>query len=101
MEKGFRIVLKNLDYIYGALYDLFNQNFFSIGDRKNCRIALGGTNNPMCYVNDKFRCIVISDQNPSDLPPPFLNRFEKHELNFNNILVEENFSFINLTINGF
>ena len=97
MEKGFRIVLKNLDYIYGALYDLFNQNFFSIGDRKNCRIALGGTNNPMCYVNDKFRCIVISDQNPSDLPPPFLNRFEKHELNFNNILVEENFSFINLT----
>ena len=84
MEKGTCIVLKDLNYVYGALYDLFNQNFSIIGNRKNCRVALGGTNNPMCYVHDSFRCIVISDD--FDLPPPFLNRFEKQLITYEHII---------------
>ena len=84
MEKGTCIILKDFDYLYGALYDLFNQNFTVIGNRKNCRIALGGTNNPMCYVNDAFKVIVLS--NTTELPPPFLNRFEKQLVEYELII---------------
>ena len=56
--------MKNLDQIYGSLYDLFNQNFMIVGEKKNCRIALGSTNNPMCYVNNAFTASSSSPQGP-------------------------------------
>lgn len=32
----------------------------------------------MCHVNEKFRCIVLVDENKLEFSdPPFLNRFEK------------------------
>ena len=97
MEKGTCIVLKDLNYVYGALYDLFNQNFSIIGNRKNCRVALGGTNNPMCYVHDSFRCIVISDD--FDLPPPFLNRFEKQLITYEHIISKKHIELYKELIN--
>ena len=87
MEKGWTLVMQGLDNIYGSLFDLFNQNFSIIGKRKNCRIALGSVANPMCGVADDFRCIVLVEE--SEVPqmePPFLNRFEKYVLNFENIM---------------
>ena len=63
MESGKSIILKNLDHIYGSLYDLFNQNYFIVAEKKNCRIALGSSNNPFCYVDDKFHCVVLADKN--------------------------------------
>ena len=87
MESGSSIILKNLDQIYGSLYDLFNQNFMIVGDKKNCRIALGSTNNPMCYVNNAFHCVVLVDiKDMANMDPPFLNRFEKQILTFETIL---------------
>lgn len=87
MESGNSIIMKNLDQIYGSLYDLFNQNFMIVGEKKNCRIALGSTNNPMCYVNNTFHCVVLVDLKDLDrMDPPFLNRFEKQILTFETIL---------------
>ena len=87
MENGNSIIMKNLDQIYGSLYDLFNQNFMIVGKKKNCRIALGSTNNPMCFVNNNFHCIVLVDiKNMYKMDPPFLNRFEKQILTFDSIL---------------
>ncbi len=90
MESGNSIILKNLDQIYGSLYDLFNQNFMIVGQKKNCRIALGSTNNPMCFVNNNFHCVVLVDiKNLEKMDPPFLNRFEKQILTFDSILSDE------------
>ena len=87
MESGNSIILKNLDQIYGSLYDLFNQNFMVVGKKKNCRIALGSTNNPMCYVHDNFHCVVLVDfKHQEKMDPPFLNRFEKQILTFDSVL---------------
>ena len=87
MEKGWTLVMEGLDNIYGSLFDLFNQNFSIIGKRKNCRIALGSVANPMCGVADDFRCIVLVDESEvPEMEPPFLNRFEKYVLNFENIM---------------
>jgi len=66
---------------------MLNQHYTTVAERRNCRIAIGAYSNPMCYVHDSFRCIVVVDFNQvSRLDPPFLNRFEKQVLTYENIL---------------
>ncbi|XP_028413413.1 E3 ubiquitin-protein ligase rnf213-alpha-like, partial [Dendronephthya gigantea] len=89
MERDCILILRDLECIYGSLYDMLNQNYSVVGKRKNCRVALGANSNPMCYVNDGFRCIVLVDQDKVDYSdPPFLNRFEKQLLRFSDVLNE-------------
>ncbi|XP_028396105.1 uncharacterized protein LOC114520095 [Dendronephthya gigantea] len=90
MERNCILILKDLESIYGSLYDMLNQNYTVVGKRKNCRVALGAYSNPMCQVHDEFRCIVLIDVDKvafSD--PPFLNRFEKQLLRYSDVLTEE------------
>ena len=92
MEQGNTIVLKNLDNIYPSLFDLFNQHFVvnRDNDMKFCRISIGLINNPRAAVNKKFKVVVLIDTNDGYYQdPPFLNRFEKHYLDFNTLLSEE------------
>ena len=87
MERDCVLILRDLECIYGSLYDMLNQNYSVVGRRKNCRVALGANSNPMCYVNDGFRCIVLVDYDKVDYSdPPFLNRFEKQLLRFSDVL---------------
>ena len=87
MEQDCILILKDLESIYGSLYDMLNQNYAVVGKRKNCRVALGPYSNPMCQVHDGFRCIVLIDQHKVDYSdPPFLNRFEKQVLRFSDVL---------------
>ncbi|XP_046854892.1 uncharacterized protein LOC124447906 [Xenia sp. Carnegie-2017] len=89
MERNCILILRDLECIYGSLYDMLNQNYSVVGGRKNCRVALGANSNPMCYVDDGFRCIVLIDQDQVDYSdPPFLNRFEKQLLRFSDMLNE-------------
>ena len=95
MEQDCILILKDLESIYGSLYDMLNQNYTVVGNKKNCRVALGPYSNPMCQVHDRFRCIVLIDQhkvNYSD--PPFLNRFEKQVLRYSDVLIEHQQSVI-------
>ena len=90
MERDCILILKDLESIYGSLYDMLNQNYTVVGNKKNCRVALGPYSNPMCQVHDGFQCIVLIDQhkvNYSD--SPFLNRFEKQVLRFSDVLTED------------
>ena len=90
MERNCVLILRDLECIYGSLYDMLNQNYTVVGKRKNCRVALGAYSNPMCYVNDGFRCIVLVDYDEVDYSdPPFLNRFEKQLLRFSDVLNEK------------
>ncbi|KAL3853048.1 hypothetical protein ACJMK2_016631, partial [Sinanodonta woodiana] len=91
MEQGLVLILKDLETVYGSLYDMLNQNYTIVGNKKNCRIALGPYSNPMCYVHDDFKCIVLVEESELDhSDPPFLNRFEKQNLQYSEILGEEN-----------
>ena len=90
MELDCILILRDLERIYGSLYDMLNQNYAVVGKRKNCRVALGAYSNPMCHVNDDFRCIVLTDHQKLDFSdPPFLNRFEKQLLRFSDVLNEK------------
>ncbi|KAI5073486.1 hypothetical protein GOP47_0011499 [Adiantum capillus-veneris] len=89
MEMGRHVLLENADQIWTSLYDMLNQHYSYVGGRRNCRIALGAYSNPMCFVHNNFRCIVVveEDQVPN-MDPPFLNRFEKQCLTYEGILNE-------------
>jgi hypothetical protein len=83
MDLGTHLVLKDLDAIYGSLYDMLNQAYSVMAGKQHCRVALGAYSNPMCHVHENFKCVVIVDQsNVVTLDPPFLSRFEKQRFNF-------------------
>lgn len=87
MERDCVLILRDLESIYGSLYDMLNQNYTVVGGKRNCRVALGAFSNPMCQVDDGFRCVVLIDQGRVDYTdPPFLNRFEKQLLRFSDVL---------------
>ena len=95
MERDCILILKDLESIYGSLYDMLNQNYTVVGNKKNCRVALGPYSNPMCQVHDGFRCIVLIDQHKVDYSdPPFLNRFEKQVLRYSDVLTKDQQSVI-------
>ena len=88
MEAENILILRDLDMIYASLYDLFNQNFTCMGDKRFARIAFE-TARISSEVNKDFHAIVIVGQNQIDslkLDPPFLNRFENHIINFQMLL---------------
>jgi len=90
MEQGNTLILCGLNSIYPSLYDLFNQNFSIVGGKKYSRIALGTSNNPLAYVHENFKCIIILNEDEVEKQdPPFLNRFEKTIINFESLLTEE------------
>ena len=97
MEQGVVLVLKDLEGIYSSLYDMLNQNYTIVGRKKNCRIALDAYSNPMCVVHDNFKCIVIVDKSKVDYSdPPFLNRFEKQVLHYEEALSSSQMSVVKI-----
>ena len=95
MEQGLVLILKDLDNIYGSLYDMLNQNYTIVGKKKHCRIALGHYSNPLCQVHDDFRCIVLVNEGNVDFSdPPFLNRFEKQSLDLPAVMTSDERSLI-------
>ena len=89
MDAGISIILQDMDFIYSALYDLFNQNFSKSGNRKYCRVALGAQFNPRCFVHDNFNAIIFINEDDESLKTadaPFLNRFEKHYIKLEQVI---------------
>ena len=90
MESPNILILKDLDVVYPSLYDLFNQNFITSGQKKFVRIAFEYAR-ISSHVNKDFHVIVIINKIQIEqlkLDPPFLNRFEKHIINFSMLLNE-------------
>ena len=87
MEQDKVLLLTDLEPVYPALYDLFNQNFTVMSNKNYARIAIGSSTNTYSLVNDGFKCIILVDQNNiQNEEPPFLNRFEKHIISFKYLL---------------
>ena len=90
MEKGIVLIMEDLDSVYPALYDLFNQNFTVVSNNKYARLAIGSASNTFSLVNNNFRCIINVNVNEMDKQEaPFLNRFEKQIITFDYLLNED------------
>ena len=58
MESDNILILRDLDMIYASLYDIFNQNFTCMGDKKFARIAFEYAK-ISSEINKDFRVIII------------------------------------------
>ena len=86
-NKEMLLILSNLNQIYPFLYDFFNRNFIIKEDKKYGRICQGNFTEQLTYVHDKFRIIVMIDKNYIyKQESPFLNRFEKAIVKFEELL---------------
>ena len=88
METNRVLILKDLDMVYPSLYDLFNQNFILMGEKRFARIAFEFAK-ISSEVNKNFHAFVLVNKNQIKnlkVDPPFLNRFEKHIINYDIIL---------------
>jgi len=84
---GSIVLMKDMDEVYGGLYDLFNQKFTEGHNKQLSCLLYFGENKQKVTVHENFRCIVFKHSSHSlksslksdiHLPPPFLNRFEKY-----------------------
>ena len=91
MEKDNILILRDLNMIYASLYDLFNQNFTCMGDKRFARIAFEYAKISSEVNKDFHTVVIVNNKQIKDLKldPPFLNRFEKHIVNFENLLEEK------------
>ena len=63
MRAGKTVILYNLNEIHESLYDMLNQRYTKhTSGRLYCRVALGAESRA-CYVDHKFKCIVIAHKN--------------------------------------
>ena len=80
------LVLKDLESVYPALYELFNQSYTYLDGKKFVYL---GESQSLTLVHDNFKVIVLIDKKQiEEQEPPFLNRFEKHIINYTNLLNE-------------
>jgi hypothetical protein len=86
IKQGYTVVLKDLDIVYGCLYDLLNQNYVTKDGKKGCTLFFDNQKE-WINVHDDFKCIILMEREDTtktqlDIEkkqqPPFLNRFEKH-----------------------
>ena len=82
--EGHTIVMCQTDSIHECFYDLFNCRFHRLdasdGPRFYCNIAIGAHIKP-CRIHPDFQClVVVKKAELKNIPPPFLNRFEKYFL---------------------
>ncbi|XP_042369460.1 E3 ubiquitin-protein ligase rnf213-alpha-like [Plectropomus leopardus] len=90
METGQTVVLLNLQNLYESLYDALNQYYVTLGDQKYVDLGLG-THRVKCRVHKNFRLIVIEEKEVvyEQFPIPLINRLEKHYLDINTVLRNE------------
>ena len=90
VAKGKIIILSNLEQIYSVFYDLFNQNYIEKDKKKYCRVSHGGNIQKLAYVDDNTKFIILVDDNDIKKQKlPFLSRFEKLIIKFENILKKD------------
>jgi len=83
------VLLQNLDPIQPYLYDLYNMNYKIIDEKKYVRICLDNFSEDLTPVNEGFRVIILVDKRfVNSVDMAFLNRLEKMQINFWDLLDE-------------
>ena len=86
-ENGHILFLQNLNSIYPFLYDLFNMNYIIKDGKTYARICHGNYSDQLALINKLFRIVIMVDKKYIDkMESPFLNRFEKFIIKFNELL---------------
>ena len=91
VTEGRTVILSQTNDINESFYDLFNLRYRCIDDPKQghlyyANVAIGAYIKP-CLVHANFQCIVLlHEEDIPKIPAPFLNRFEKYYITYDNVL---------------
>ena len=81
------IILQNLDSIQPYLYDLYKMNYKVFDDQKFVGICLENFSEQLTPVKDSFKIIILVDKKfVNKIDMAFLNRLEKMQINFKDLL---------------
>ena len=95
LEEPIILVLKNLSTTYASLYDLFNQRFNYTLGKKYAEISMRDVTNPS-LINDSLKIIILIEPKAlAHQDPPFINRFQKHIISFDNLLSKKEMEIAN------
>ena len=103
-KKGRLLILQKFSNIFSSFYELFNLNYIRKEGKNYARIAVGKSREQLIEVNENFKVILLFDkEDVKHILQPIASRFEKIEVEFSNLLTEEEINeadSINSTING-
>ena len=86
-KKNNLLFLQNLKQIYPYLYDVFNMNYIIKDGKTYARICHGNYSDQLALINPLFRIIIMVNKKFMDkMETPFLSRFEKIIIKFNELL---------------
>jgi hypothetical protein len=86
-ENGHILFFKNLSSIYFYLYNLFNMNYSILDNKSYARFGHINYNDELSIISKKFRVVIMEGIKYIDkLESPFLNKFEKIIVKFNELL---------------
>ena len=85
LESDIILILQNIDQILPYLSDLFDMKYKKINKQTYVRIYTDDSEGQYVHVNEFFKLIILVDKiNLFDIP--FLSKFEKMKINFNDLL---------------
>ena len=89
-EEDHLLMLENLEQIYPFLYDLLNKNFIKKDGKNYARICQGNFSDQLTLVNEAFKIVILVNKKYLDkVEPPFISRFEKMIIYFNEMMKEK------------
>ena len=85
------VILQNLKQVYPFFYDVFNKNFIIKEGKYYARVCHGNFSDQLIQIDEGFKIIIFVNKKYMDkVEPPFLNRFDKMNLYFKEMLKDNN-----------
>ncbi|XP_065899490.1 E3 ubiquitin-protein ligase rnf213-alpha-like isoform X3 [Dysidea avara] len=90
MDTGRTVILLNLEHLYESLYDVLNQYYITLSDKKYVDLGLQ-SHRIKCRVHPDFKLVLIAEKDKvyEEFPTPLINRLEKHYLVTSTILTDK------------
>ena len=83
------MILEKYSHILSSLYELFNLNYIKKDGKNYARISVGKSREQFIEINPNFKVILLFDKDEVlKIMQPTASRFEKMEINFSNLLKE-------------
>ena len=92
-KNGDLLILQKPSNVFPSLFELFNLNYLKQNGKNYARISAGKSREQFIEINENFKVILLFDKDEiKNILQPLASRFEKIEIDFSDLLKEEEIS---------
>ena len=92
-KNGDLLILQKPSNVFPSLFELFNLNYLKQNGKNYARISVGKSREQFIEINENFKVILLFDKDEiKNILQPLASRFEKIEIDFSDLLKEEEIS---------